>query len=137
MRLEIFRNRFKVNLDKKKVLGILQKIIDEYGKEISFVNIILMSDDKVLNINKKYLNHHDYTDIITFNYADNGEPIMGELYISVKRVRENAKKFIQTPDKELYRVVIHGLLHLMGEEDKTEKQKEKMRLLENKYLEIL
>ena len=88
----------------------------------------------MLEINKNYLNHDYYTDIITFNYVEENL-ISGDLFISVERVRENAGKFDVTFQQELYRVILHGILHLVGYDDKTFEDQTLMREKENFYLE--
>jgi rRNA maturation RNase YbeY len=80
----------------------------------------------LLDLNQRFLNHDTYTDIITFDYSENGS-ISGEIYISIERVRENAKEFSQRFEDELLRVMAHGLLHLLGYKDKTEKEIMEMR----------
>ena len=95
--------------------------------------IIFCSDEYILEINKKHLNHDYYTDIITFDYCVENF-ISGDLYISIDRVKENAKTFNDSLLNELTRVVIHGVLHLCGYSDKTEVDQKNMRNLENKYL---
>ncbi len=95
--------------------------------------IIFCSDEYILEINKKHLNHDYYTDIITFDYCVENI-ISGDLYISIDRVKENAKTFNDSFLNELTRVVIHGVLHLCGYSDKTEVDQKNMRNLENKYL---
>ena len=97
--------------------------------------IIFCSDEYILEINKKHLNHDYYTDIITFDYCVENI-ISGDLYISIDRVKENAKTFNDSFLNELTRVVIHGVLHLCGYSDKTEVDQKNMRNLENKYLAI-
>ena len=97
--------------------------------------LIFCSDDYLLEINKKHLNHDYYTDIITFDYCVENI-VSGDLYISVDRIKENAKTFEDTFINELTRVVIHGVLHLCGHNDKTEADQKNMRNLENKYLAI-
>ena len=97
--------------------------------------LIFCSDDYLLEINKKHLNHDYYTDIITFDYCVENI-VSGDLYISVDRIKENAKTFDDTFINELTRVVIHGVLHLCGHNDKTEADQKNMRNLENKYLAI-
>jgi rRNA maturation RNase YbeY len=88
-----------------------------------------------LEINKQYLNHHYYTDVITFDLTPNKkEPILSDIYISTERVKENAKTYQSTIVKELHRVIFHGVLHLCGYKDKTNKQKEEIRQKENDYL---
>tara|TARA_B100001758_G_scaffold61906_1_gene51451 strand:+ start:21 stop:434 length:414 start_codon:yes stop_codon:yes gene_type:complete len=97
--------------------------------------LIFCSDQYLLEINKKHLNHDYYTDIITFDYCVE-KIVSGDLYISIDRVKENSKIFNESFINELNRVVIHGVLHLCGYNDKTEADQKIMRNLENKYLAI-
>lgn len=100
------------------------------------ISFIFCSDPYLKNLNKKYLNHNYLTDILTFPYTDAGDNIInGDIFISIERVKENAKIFKITFIEELHRVMIHGILHLCGHKDKTIHQQKKMRTLENKYLE--
>ena len=97
------------------------------------INIVLTSDNNVLELNNKYLSRNYLTDIITFDYTEN-QVIAGDLFISVTRVRENSEKFNVTFKKELKRVIIHGVLHLLGYGDSTQKEKSLMRQMEDRYL---
>ncbi len=100
------------------------------------LNVIFCSDEYLLNVNKEFLKHDFYTDIVTFNLAAEGEPISGEIYISVDRVKENSG-ILHTPFKrELHRVIIHGVLHLCGYMDKTGRQIQEMRATEDNYLDL-
>jgi len=87
-------------------------------------------------LNKKYLNHDSYTDIITFDYSAPNGPVVGEIYISIPRVMENSKQFKQPFDRELRRVVVHGLLHILGYRDKTTRQSTQMRSKEEACLSL-
>lgn len=97
------------------------------------LSVIFCSDQYLLNINKQYLNHDYYTDIVTFNYVEDSV-ISGDLFISLDRVRENAETFETKFVVELYRVVFHGVLHLIGYNDKTDAEKMQMRQKEDYYL---
>ena len=109
---------------------------NNFGACIGDINYIFSSDEYLLEINKKYLKHNYYTDIITFNY--NQEKILnGDIYISIDRVKDNAKELNVLFDKELNRVMIHGILHLIGFDDRTEKEKKIMRSEENNCLSLL
>lgn len=101
--------------------------------KIGNISLIFCSDNYLLDINIKYLNHNYFTDIITFNYVE-GEIISGDLFISIDRVKENAIEFETMWIKELYRVIFHGLLHLIGYNDKTEEEKKIMKIKEDLYL---
>lgn len=97
------------------------------------ISVIFCSDEYLLGINKQYLNHNYYTDIVTFNYVEDSV-ISGDLFISLDRVRENAETFESKFVVELYRVVFHGVLHLIGYNDKTDAEKIQMRQKEDYYL---
>lgn len=98
------------------------------------LSIIFCSDDFILNINKQFLNHDYYTDIITFPIEEDDDVLEAELYISIDRVKDNAQSLDKTFINELLRVIIHGVLHLSGYEDKSVKQETEMRSKENLYL---
>jgi rRNA maturation RNase YbeY len=118
-----------------------KKPIKEYVKSLILnelyvlgeLSVIFCSDRYLLNINKQYLNHDYYTDIVTFNYVEDSV-ISGDLFISLDRVRENAETFETKFVVELYRVVFHGVLHLIGYNDKTDEEKMQMRQKEDYYL---
>ena len=97
------------------------------------INFIFCNDDYLQKINKKYLQHADLTDVITFDHSQ-GEKIIGDIYISKERVIENASKFKATFKSEIARVMIHGVLHLIGYNDKSKIEKKQMREMENKFL---
>ncbi len=126
---------FKIN-NKKKLRILLKEVCELEKVKLSFINCVFCSDEYLLEINKKYLKHNFLTDIITFDHSDRKNHIEGDLYISVDRVKDNARTYKHTFLNEITRVVLHGLLHLMGYNDKTEKEKKRMRLLENKYVSL-
>lgn len=111
----------------------ISNCIDSYGFNEGELNYIFCDDDYLLKLNVEFLEHDTLTDIISFDYTM-GKLISGDIFISVERVRENAKIFNQTVDNELNRVMIHGVLHYMGFKDKGEKDKEIMRGEEDKCL---
>ena len=115
-------------------LVVFKKLYADYR----FGDIIIhwVNDDELLEMNRKFLNHNYYTDIITFDYS-RGKKISGELFISEDRVVENAKKEITPFNQERDRVIAHGVLHLLGFKDKTEKEQEEMRLKEDQFLKEL
>jgi rRNA maturation RNase YbeY len=104
------------------------------GYTIDEVTYIFCSDEYLLAINQQYLQHDDFTDIITFPYHEGGSVISGDIYISVDRVKENASLYQVTFKEELHRVMVHGMLHLVGYVDVTKEDKEFMRGKENFYL---
>ena len=113
--------------------SFISNILISEKKTEGDVVLIFCSDEYLLEINKKHLNHNYYTDIITFDYCVENI-VSGDLYISIDRVKENSKTFNDSFINELSRVVIHGVLHLCGYNDKTEADQKNMRNLENKYL---
>lgn len=121
---------------KKKIKHWVFATIQNEGYSLENINIIFTSDDFLLEINREHLNHDYYTDIITFNYND-GKSVSSDLYISIDRVKDNAKTQKTTFTNEIHRVIIHGVLHLIGYNDKTDQEKKRMREKENYYLEIL
>ena len=112
------------------------KCLSRFNKNCGEINVIFCNDDYLLSINKTYLNHDYYTDIITFDYSK-PEDVSGDLYISITRVKDNAKKLNLEFNDELYRVIIHGVLHLCGLKDKTKQEKEKMRAKEDEMLLLM
>jgi probable rRNA maturation factor len=98
------------------------------------LNYIFSTDQRLLQINRDFLKHDYYTDIITFELSPINQPIQGEVYISVDRVRQNAAALGETFSREIVRVIIHGALHLCGYSDKTKIEKAEMRAREEKYL---
>ncbi len=113
---------------------IIQTIESE-GYSYDEINFIFCDDSYLLNINKQYLNHNTYTDIISFDYTV-GKKISGDIYISIPRVKENAILFNTTFINELHRVMIHGVLHYCGYKDKETSDKKMMRLKEDYYLSL-
>ena len=113
----------------QEVIGI---VLREHGHSKANISIVLIDDDSLRKMKKKYFGEDLYTDIISFNIEEN--PFEGELYISYDRVKSNAIKFNEKYHIELKRVIIHGLLHLCGYDDSTKEEKNKMTELEDKYL---
>jgi probable rRNA maturation factor len=101
------------------------------------INYIFCTDEYLLEINKEYLNHDFYTDIITFDQSESNKKIDAEIYISIDRVKENAETNKVAFTQELNRIIIHGVLHLVGFKDKSDAEAIEMRNLENKMLEML
>ncbi|MDR6809801.1 rRNA maturation RNase YbeY [Dyadobacter sp. BE34] len=106
------------------------------GYELSQLNYVFCSDEYLLEINKQYLDHDYFTDIITFDNSEEDNQLEGDIYISVDRVRENAATFHTDFDTEMRRVLIHGLLHLAGHDDTSEALKTAMRAKEDEYLRL-
>ena len=114
--------------------NFIESIFKKERQSLDSINYIFCSDKAVLEINKKYLNHDFYTDVITFNLSSNNKPISGEVYISIERVRDNAKQLGVSIKSELHRILFHAALHLCGYNDKKKKDKEIMRKRENELL---
>ena len=112
----------------------LKAVSEEEGRRPVQISVIFCSDPYLLEINRKYLGHDYYTDIITFDYSE-GDTISGDLFISVDTVRSNAEYYSADFKDELDRVIVHGVLHLIGYDDHTDEQSAEMRVRENHYLE--
>jgi probable rRNA maturation factor len=112
----------------------LETVIEQHEKKLINLNFIFCSDQHLYNMNKFYLNHDTYTDIITFDNAEYEDEIEGDIFISVPRVEENATLFQKTFVNEMRRVLVHGVLHLLGQDDKTEELKKQMRIHEDEAL---
>jgi rRNA maturation RNase YbeY len=119
--------------DSEFFISSLESLIGSENFESGEITIVFCTDDYLLEMNKRYLSHNFYTDIITFDYSENGV-ISGDLFISVDRVNDNAGSFSVSVDNELKRVIYHGVLHLCGYKDKTENDIKEMREKENFYI---
>jgi len=115
----------------------IRQVILKEQHTLGELNFIFCNDEYLHNINVAYLQHDTYTDIITFDNSDKKHNIEGDIFISVERVQENAQKLKIDFETELHRVMIHGILHLLGYKDKSPKEKKQMRAKENEYLELL
>lgn len=113
----------------------LKAVAQSESRRIGSVNVIFCSDPYLLDINVKYLGHNYFTDIITFDYCEK-DILSGDLFISVDTVRDNAEYYKTDFDEELHRVIVHGLLHLIGYDDHTEEDQKMMRYKENFYLDL-
>lgn len=122
--------------DRKKLKLFLSHLFKKEGVSISCLQYIFCSDKYLLQINNDFLKHDYYTDIITFDLSDKGQPKIGEVYISVDRVKDNSKILNEFFKKELHRVVFHGALHLCGYKDKSKADKTLMREMEEIYLNL-
>lgn len=123
-------------LERRKINAWIKSVAAGYGKKIGEIAYIFCDDAKILEINRTYLQHDYYTDIITFDYCE-GDTLHGDIFISIDMVRFNAQKFGVDFDNELHRVLIHGILHLCGQDDKTPKAKAIMTEKENLALAML
>jgi probable rRNA maturation factor len=130
------KTRFKL-VNTKRTASWVKSVIKREGAILNSINYIFCSDEYLREINVQYLGHKTYTDIITFNNNPSEGELEGEIYISIDRVRENAKIFKTDFQTELHRVIIHGILHLIGFNDKTKREKTLMREKEDAYLSLL
>lgn len=121
---------------RKALQSFIARIARMEGKKINYINYIFTTDADLLRINEEYLQHYDYTDIITFQLNDAGQPLEADIFISTERVKENAQLLNTTFTRELHRVIFHGVLHLCGYKDKTPQQRHLMRQQEDKYLRL-
>ena len=118
------------------VAACINSIATEESRVVGDIKFVFCDDNFLLKINKEFLGHDTYTDIITFDYSI-GNEVISEIYVSTDRVEENAKKYKQTFENEIHRVMIHGVLHLCGYNDKLAEEKQIMRDKENHYLSLL
>ena len=114
----------------------IHRVAEGYGKKVGDISYIFCSDEKILEVNRQFLQHDYYTDIITFDYTS-GKKIAGDIFISLDTVRTNAEKFETEYDEELHRTIIHGILHLCGINDKGPGEREVMEACENRALALL
>jgi rRNA maturation RNase YbeY len=127
----------QVSLEERtRLKQFLIALFQKEKKPLGELSYIFCSDQRLLEINRQFLQHDFYTDIITFPLSDAGQPISGEIYISVDRVRDNAREFGISIKNELLRVIFHGALHLCGYKDKSPSEEKLMRKMEDKYLEL-
>ena len=121
---------------KRDTSAWIKAVAASYGRKVGDIGYMFVDDEKILEVNREYLGHDYYTDIITFDY-DEDDVINGDLVISLDTVRTNAEKFGKTYDEELHRVIIHGILHLCGINDQGPGEREIMEAAENKALAML
>lgn len=132
-----FFDTVKVTLTNRGELKhFIEQLFRKEGKKLLSLNYIFCSDKKLLQVNRDYLKHDYYTDIITFDLSGTSASIVGEIYISADRVKDNAKHLGVSFRSELHRVIFHGALHLCGYCDKNKTQIQEMRRLEDKYLHL-
>lgn len=122
-------------IKKRNVSAWIKKVAELHGKKVGDLSYLFCSDDHILEVNKEYLQHDYYTDIITFDYNE-GDVISGDMVISVDTIATNAEKFNTSFESEFFRVVIHGVLHLCGINDKGPGEREIMEKHEDEALEV-
>ena len=122
-------------IKKRETTAWIKQVAQSYGKKVGDIGYMFVDDEKILEVNREYLQHDYYTDIITFDYCEDDE-LNGDLVISLDTVRTNAELFGKTYEEELYRVIIHGVLHLIGINDKGPGEREIMEAAENQALAL-
>ena len=122
--------------DRTALKGFISRLFKKERHGLAALNYVFCSDAYLLSVNRQFLRHDYYTDIITFDLSEPGQPINAEIYISIDRVRDNAKKYDASFKKELHRVIFHGALHLCGYSDKRDKEAQLMRKMEEKCLDL-
>ena len=122
--------------DEERVKQWLQAVADDYSFQLGTISFIFCNDDYILDVNRKYLNHDYYTDVITFDYSER-KVLSGDVFISLDTVQSNALEFNTTYEDELHRVLVHSVLHLIGFKDKSDTDVKVMRQNENHCLELL
>ncbi|NDV69115.1 rRNA maturation RNase YbeY [Dysgonomonas sp. 25] len=123
-------------LKKRETTNWIKSVAASYGKKVGDVAYIFCSDAKILEVNNQYLQHDYYTDIITFDYTE-GDTISGDIFISLDTVKSNSEQFNTDYIDELHRIIIHGVLHLCGINDKSAGERKQMTECENKALAML
>lgn len=121
--------------DQKKYTDWIKRIIDSENGHLRDVSYVYCTDEYLFKLNEKFLGHKTYTDIITFDYSEENT-LSGEIYISTERVKENAQRYNVEFERELQRVMAHGLLHLLGYKDKSDEEKKVMRAKEDEKIKM-
>lgn len=135
VKVEVFNTLKNVPVDKRNIINCARKVWSSESKRAAHLNIILVNDDYIIDLNKQFFGKSTTTDVISFPLSDETQNIFeGEIYINVEQVERQSQDYGVSFEEELLRMVIHGILHFLGYEDKTESDKEKMRSLENKFL---
>lgn len=130
-----FEDTAEIDLTNLKIEQNIEKLAKSENRTLGDISYILCSDNYLLDINRQYLNHDYFTDVITFDYSEENV-ISGDIFISVDTVADNAKEYNVTFEKELERVMVHGVLHLVGYNDKSDSEVKQMRAKENQYLSL-
>jgi len=123
-------------IKRRETTAWIKRVVASYGRKTGEIGYMFVSDDKILEVNREYLGHDYYTDVITFDY-DEEDTVSGDIVISLDTVRTNAEQFGKSYDEELHRVIIHGVLHLCGINDKGPGEREVMEAAENRALRLL
>ena len=134
--INFFQNDVSITLrNRQKLKKFIELIFSQEKKKLNSLTYVFCTDEYLLDINRRYLNHDYYTDIISFDLSDPGSPTQGEIYVSTERVKENASLNNSSFNQELHRVIFHGALHLTGINDKSPAEAKEMREKEDYYLQ--
>ena len=136
MSVSFHRENVSLNADEKLIIKWLTNSVNSLDYSIGELSFVFCSDDYLRKLNIKHLNQDYFTDVITFDYSKE-MTLIGDVFISTERVKENAKLFNVSFNEELFRVIIHGVLHLCGFKDKTKEEKAEMRSKENDFLSLI
>ena len=136
MSVSFHRENVSLNADEKLIIKWLTNSVNSLDYSIGELSFVFCSDDYLRKLNIKHLNQDYFTDVITFDYSKEMS-LIGDVFISTERVKENAKLFNVSFNEELFRVIIHGVLHLCGFKDKTKEEKAEMRSKENDFLSLI
>lgn len=137
MKIRLINNKLLLEkIEIKKVNKVVKALLEKENKELEKIQLILIKDEEILKINKKFLKHHYCTDVIAFNY-NKKKKISGDIFISVDRIKSNAIKYNTNFRDELFRVIVHGILHLAGYNDNNELEKKEMSELEDFYIKYM
>ena len=136
MAISFFFENTRVTLtERRRLKDYIERLFKSHGKALESLTYVFCTDKSLLSVNKKFLKHDYFTDIITFDLSESKQRVVAEIYISVDRVKENAKTLAVSIKEELHRVMFHGVLHLCGYRDKSVNEKKNMRLEEDKNLQ--
>ena len=133
--LNITGNESEV-VSSEAVISVMSSVLDGEEKDYTSVSVLLVSDDEIKEVNKKYLGHDYATDVVTFPLHEDSEPIEAEIYVSLQTTARNSKTYNNSHSSEIIRVVIHGILHLAGYEDSTSESRREMKMKENFYIDL-
>ena len=128
-------NENGINVDKRSVHKLVKLISDDLAVKINSLEFNFVSQDTIVLINKEYLRHNYRTDIITFDYSAEKNKLDGEIFISLRDALENSKKYRVSVDNELLRLIIHGILHLIGFDDVTADKRKRMKVVEDRMVD--
>jgi probable rRNA maturation factor len=126
-----------ISLKKKNIRKIIEVLIKELSLKVNFLEFNFVTSETIILINKEHLGHNFSTDIITFDYSSEKNILDGEIFISLPDAEENSKKYKVSVDNELSRLIIHGILHLIGFDDITQAKRKKMKLVEDEFVKKL